>query len=86
MKILFHKNFKKRYEKLTLSEQGRFKERRDLFLQNPFYPSLKNHALHGAYKGCRSINITGDLRVIYEEISPNIIYFIALNTHSELYE
>lgn len=86
MRIFLHKNFKKRYKKLSQSEQRHFKERRDLFLQNPFHPLLDNHALHGAYQGYRSINITGDFRAIYEEIDPDIVHFVTLGTHPELYE
>ena len=60
MKILFHRDFKKRYQKLNEHQRQRFRERRDLFLENPFHPLLNNHMLHREYQGCRSINITGD--------------------------
>lgn len=86
MRILLHRRVKKRYKKLTKSEQHRFKERRDLFLENPFHPLLNNHALYDPYDGCRSINITGDLRVIYKELDSYTVYFIELGTHPELYE
>lgn len=86
MKIILHRRFKKQYKKLDTSGQRKFKERRDLFLQDPFHPLLHNHALQGEYVGCRSINITGDLRTIYQEIDSDTVYFIALGTHPELYD
>jgi addiction module RelE/StbE family toxin len=86
MRIILHRNAKKRYGKLTELERRRFKERRNLFLEDPFHPLLNNHALHGAYRGYRSINITGNLRAIYEEINSDTAHFIALGTHPELYE
>jgi addiction module RelE/StbE family toxin len=86
MKIVLHKNVKKRYKKFTKSERRQFKERRNLFLENPFHPLLYNHALHGIYAGCRSINITGNLRAIYEEIDKDTVHVIACGTHAELYE
>ena len=86
MKIVLHRNFKKQYKKLSEPERHRFRERRDIFLQNPFHPALNNHALHGEYRGYRSFNIGGDLRVIYEEIHTNIVQFILIDTHSNLYE
>jgi addiction module RelE/StbE family toxin len=86
MRILLHRNIKKRYKKLNQSEQRHFKERGNLFLECPFHPLLNNHALQGEYQGCRSINITGDLRAIYKEIDSDTVYFIALGTHPELYE
>ena len=85
MRIIFHRDFHKRYAKMRPSEQKRTDERIRLFAQNPFHPILENHALHHPYEGCRSINITGDLRAIYREVSPDVIHFIITGTHPELY-
>lgn len=84
MKIKLHKNFEKGYKKLTSSEKKKFKERRDLFLQDEFNPILNNHALKGNYLGYRSINVTGDLRAIYKR-EENQAIFVAVNSHSNLY-
>jgi addiction module RelE/StbE family toxin len=86
MKIILHRNFKKQYQKLNDSQQEKFRQRRDLFLKTPFHPLLKNHTLHGDYRGCRSINVTADLRFIYEELDSDTAHFIAIGTHAELYE
>jgi len=85
MKILLHRNFKKRYGKLRRGEKRKFKERRDIFLENPFHPLLNNHALHREYTGFRSINITGDIRVLYEPVGESVAYFITIGTHHELF-
>lgn len=50
MIIQLHKNFKKQYEKLTDSQKRKFKERRNVFLQDEFNPILNNHALKGSIK------------------------------------
>lgn len=84
MKIKLHKNFERGYKKLTSNEKKKFKERRDLFLQDEFNPILNNHALKGNYLGYRSINVTGDLRVIYKR-EENLVIFVAINSHSNLY-
>ena len=86
MKIILHRNFKKQYKKFRDEERRRFKERRDLFLKNPFHQLLNNHPLYEVYKGYRSINIGGDLRIIYEEIDHSTAQFILIDTHSNLYE
>ncbi len=86
MRILIHKNFEKHYKKLKESEKQAFKERRNIFLKEPFNPILNNHSLGGKYKGYRSINITGDLRVIFEILSEEVAYFVAIDTHSNLYK
>lgn len=85
MKIILHRSFGKKYKKLRLNEKKKFKERRNLFLKNPFHPILNNHPLHGKYIGHYSINITGDLRVIYKMINDDTAFFIDLDSHTKLY-
>lgn len=84
MKIKLHRSFKKQYKRLRTSEKKKFKERRDLFLQDEFNPLLNNHSLKGKYLGLRSINITGDLRAIYRH-EGNAAIFVAIDIHSNLY-
>lgn len=84
MIIKLHKNFVKQYKKLRESEKERFKERRNLFLQDEFNPILNNHPLKGKYQGYRSINVTGDLRAIFKR-EVNMIIFVTIGSHSELY-
>lgn len=84
MRISLHKHFEKQYKKLKESEKKKFKERRNLFLKNQFHPLLNNHSLKGKYLGYRSINITGDLRVIFKMIGEEAT-FVAIDSHSNLY-
>lgn len=84
MEIKLHRNFEKQYKKLSDSLKQKFKERRNLFLRNQFDPILNNHALTGKYGGFRSINITGDIRVIFKKDGENAI-FITIGSHSRLY-
>ena len=85
MQILLHRNFKKGYQKLKSGEQRKFKERRNLFIDDPFHPLLNNHSLHAEYADYRSIDITGDLRVHYEPVDSDAVIFITIGAHSELY-
>jgi len=85
MKISFHKNFDKRYKKLTENQKNKTQECLVLFLKNPFDPFLRNHPLKGKYSGYRSINITGDLRAIYKSINSDECVFVVIDTHSNLY-
>ena len=85
MKIVLHKNFEKQYAKLRPNEKKRFKARRDIFLISPYHRILNNHPLQGTYKGYRSINVGGDLRVIYKLLDENTAYFVVIDTHSNLY-
>jgi len=84
MRIRFHKNFKKQYKKLTEPQKRKFKERRDIFLQDEFNPVLNNHALKGKYQGYRSVNVSGDIRAIYRKNVEDVI-FVTIGSHSSLY-
>jgi addiction module RelE/StbE family toxin len=85
MKILFHRNFKKNYERLPVPEKSKFDKRLTSFIEDPFDPILGNHALHGAYRGYRSINIGGDIRAVYKAIGKEEYLFAAIGTHAQLY-
>ena len=85
MHVRFHKNFDKKYLKLRIKEKNKVKERISIFSENPFDPLLHNHTLSGKYRGYRSINITADMRALYEPVSKNEAFFVFLGTHSELY-
>jgi addiction module RelE/StbE family toxin len=84
MQIRFHKNFKKAIQKQPSKIQTKFFQKMDVFVEDQFHYSLNNHALIGKFKGWRSINITGDVRVHYEEYG-SIIILMNIGSHSELY-
>lgn len=85
MQVLIHKNCEKGLHKLPSKIHKIFLERLALFIDTPFAPELKNHPLRGDFSGKRSINITGDIRVIYEELSDGNVVFHAIGTHHQLY-
>lgn len=84
MSIVFQKNFKKKFNKLSPKLQEQFGERLQLFLKDKFDKTLNNHSVERAFPNCRSININGDYRAIFEEDS-TLVAFVAIGTHSELY-
>ncbi len=77
--------FEKKFARLPKVLQILVQARVNRFAVNPFDPLLNNHPLRGKYLGCRSINLTGDLRAIYKPVSENSVYFLTLGTHHELY-
>jgi len=85
MKIIFHKNFEKKYQNMRANTKKRVKERLGLFLRDEFDPVLNNHPLRGKYQGYRSINTTGDLRAVYGRVSEGRRIFVVLDTHNKLY-
>lgn len=84
MRLQFHKKFLKQQKNLR-KIWDKIDERLILFVENPNHPLLNNHSLHGEYGGFRSINITGDIRAVYEDAGLDLAIFVAIGTHSELY-
>mgnify|MGYP001581405994 FL=1 len=85
MRIVYSKKFKKKFQKLRSGERKKFEKRVEIFIRNVSDPALNDHALHGKLFRYRSINITGDLRVLYEYTQKDTVLFIDIDTHSNLY-
>jgi addiction module RelE/StbE family toxin len=85
MFIITSKNFDKKFKKLPKKVQLQAKERILLFINTPTDPRLNNHLLHGDKKLIRSININGDLRLLFEDATKNTVRFLDIDTHSNLY-
>ena len=86
MVVKYKHEFSKRIAKAPAKVQLAFGERGRIFINNPFHPQLNNHKLTGKYEGYRSINITGDWRAIFKMKEPDAAVFVAIGTHSTLYE
>jgi len=84
MLVSYHRNFKKALKKQPKKIQAKFLERLEQFCEDQFHFTLNNHALTGKFKGTRSFDITGDVRVHYEE-SDGGVTLLKIGTHSELY-
>lgn len=58
----------------------------DLFIKNPYDPSLKTHKLSGKLKDLWSFSIEYDLRVAFYFVDNNSkAVFVAIGTHDEVY-
>lgn len=87
MRIYLHRKFLKKFAQLQPKLKEKFKERRNLFIQDMSHPLLNNHPLTGDRMGQWSINITGDWRAIYIfDQEKEAVIFIDIGTHSELYK
>lgn len=84
MHVRFHKKFIKRLAKLPAKVEDAFYARLEMFRANKFDSMLNNHSVDKVFPNCRSINVTGDYRAIFEDNDDSII-FTTIGTHSELY-
>lgn len=81
--------FNKQLKKAPLDIKIAFKESRELFLDNPNHPNLRNHTLREKYAGYRSIDVTGDWRALFKirkNENKTVISFYILGTHDQLYK
>ena len=86
MIVRFSKNYKKQYKKLTPKLQKQTRLRIELWQEDPGNAILRHHELKGRLKGSYSINITGDVRAIYEIIDGEMYLYQMIGTHSQLYK
>ena len=85
MKVVFHRRFDKMATKLSPKIKQKMVERITLFSSDPLDKRLRIHALHTPYQGSYSIDITGDIRAIYQLVDNETALFTHIGTHSQLY-
>jgi addiction module RelE/StbE family toxin len=88
LKVLFHRSFQRAYKKVVQPGSRRhrtFKAKLELFIADPFHPSLRTHKLHGSLAGYWSFTIEYDLRVIFYFEDPETAILFDLGTHDEVY-
>jgi addiction module RelE/StbE family toxin len=87
MKIVFHKQFEKQLKNLNKKQKEVLKNRLLKFLEDPYDKQLNNHGLQGKYDNYRSINISGDLRAIFNLSEDGLVAtFVLMGKHSQLYK
>ena len=85
LEIKYSKNFYKQYHKLGDKIKIKVIERTRLLSRDEFNPLLNNHKLKGEYDGCRSVNVSGDIRIIYMKEGLQVVLLLQVGTHSQLY-
>jgi addiction module RelE/StbE family toxin len=85
MQYALSRSFEKQFAKLPNKTKEKAIVALKLFIENPEYPSLRNHGLRGEWLGCRSINVTGDVRALYVLHDTDMARFLAIGTHAQLY-
>ena len=67
-------------------QKQRVKDTLELFSENPYGDSLRNHPLKDKWAGYRSITADVDLRIHYKELSSDIALLVAVGSHGDLYK
>lgn len=88
MIIELHPDFKKSYKKRIAKNSklaSQVAKRIQLFQQNPRSPILHAHRLTGTKKDLYSFSVTGDIRIIYMQISKDETLFLDVGSHNQVY-
>lgn len=86
MKIVFHKNFDKKFKKLPKHIKIKAIKVIASFAKNPLSKPLNNHKLNGKLSDKRSISVTDNIRIVFEEQSDYIlVLMLDIGTHSQVY-
>ena len=83
MTIRYSKKFKKQYEKLPPKLKQKTKKAISLWSTNPSDESLRLYQLSGKLKRFYSIDITSDVRPLYEVFDDEIYHYQMVGTHSQ---
>jgi addiction module RelE/StbE family toxin len=85
MNVETTRKFDKQFKKLPTKIQREFAKRISLFLIDCSHTLLHTHKLSGNLKGLWSFNVTGDIRVIFDDSYEGVVILVAIGSHSELY-
>jgi mRNA-degrading endonuclease YafQ of YafQ-DinJ toxin-antitoxin module len=56
-----------------------------LFVKDPFHPTLKTHKLGGPLKEYYAFSLSYNLRVLFRFLDKNEVLLISIGTHEEVY-
>lgn len=77
--------FKLDYARAGSNIVARVDERLRIFAKDEFSQILNNHKLRFNFDGYRSINVTGDWRIIYRKLNISTCFLYRLGTHHQLF-
>ncbi len=90
IELIWDEKFKRLYKKWSqkhpdLEEQ--FRDRMELFVTDPFHPSLKTHRLSGVLKGSWAMRISYEQRLVFKFVDKQKkkVLLIDIRTHKEVY-
>jgi addiction module RelE/StbE family toxin len=85
MKYILSKRFEKDFLKLPKQVKAKAVIVFELFVVDPQNQALRVHPLKGKWMGHFSIDVTGDTRAIYFIVEKDLVRFVAIGSHSQLY-
>lgn len=85
MQYILSKGFQKDFARLPKRTKAQTITTLMVFVEDPINPKLRVHPLKGKWLGHFSIDVTGDTRAVYFIVEDNLVQFVAIGSHSQLY-
>lgn len=82
-KLKYTREFEKNLKSLTTSEQKLVANKLKLFIQNPFYPSLRTKKVQGI-EGVFEMSINMDIRILWKYENGVIILLLDVGHHKDV--
>jgi addiction module RelE/StbE family toxin len=79
--IYYSSKFAREYKKLPPEIKRLAEEKEKIFRKNPHDPRLKTHALQNKLSGFWSFSINRQIRMIFEFVDENKIWFHSVGSH-----
>jgi addiction module RelE/StbE family toxin len=86
MRIRFQKSFNNQFRPLSKYQKQLVKDILEVFGEDPYHDSLRNHPLKDEWTGYNSIAADADLRLHYRLLDDSTALFVALGSHDQLYK
>lgn len=80
LKITYSNRFQKHYKKLSAQEKNLFKQKLELFVKNPWHPSLRVKRIQGT-EDLFEFSVNMDIRVIWYYEGDAIVLLIDIGHH-----
>ena len=81
--ILLSDRFRRNYNKLNDNEKAQLRKKLSLFVQDPFYPSLRTKHIKGT-DNLFEFSVNMDVRVIWSYQDGNLILLLDIGHHDKL--
>ena len=82
-KLKYTREFEKNLKSLTVSEQKLVANKLKLFVQNPFYPSLRTKKVQGI-DGVFELSVNMDIRILWKYENGVIILLLDVGHHKDM--
>ena len=73
--------FERSYKKMPHHIQSDFDQKINLFVENPYHPSLRTHKLKGKLQECLAFCLKDGYRVLFEFSEPDTVDLLEIGSH-----